>query len=204
MGEVMASGDWYRWNKKPTTDGFWQFKIGILKKYGLFDGALRRNGEWSWSRNGEVCSRIGYELNTLDEYSAWMRVHYTNTRTKEPYDYKIRLSFTQPNYGGKRWWLHCPVERCGRRVGVLYMGNVFGCRHCYNIAYSTQNESPPFRLLSRAQKIHKQLGGDGCVDDWIAKPKGMHHKTYEKKLAEMQQIYEISLSSFFGRFGWVE
>jgi len=51
------------------------------------------------------------------------------------------------NFGGKRWWFHCPLIKdgqiCNRRVGRLYLpsgGHYFGCRHCYDLTYpSCQN-----------------------------------------------------------------
>jgi hypothetical protein len=198
-----GSGHWYRWSKKPTTDNFWQFKIQTLKKEGLFKSRHHCSGSWKWLRNGEVQSAIGYELNSLDEYDSWIRVHYTNTRTKEPYDYKIRLSTSRPNYGGVRWWFHCPVRGCGRRVVVLYMGNVFGCRHCYNIAYCSQNQAAHERFTDRAFALAQKLGHEGNVIDgfWGKKPKGMHWKTYERKVVIMNYAAKRGVGYFVRKFG---
>ena len=63
-----------------------------------------------------------------------LEVIYTNTRGGERKDVRqtVRLTFTRPNYGGKRWWMLCPVS--GRRVGKLYLppgGDVFASRQAW-------------------------------------------------------------------------
>jgi hypothetical protein len=44
------------------------------------------------------------------------------------------------NYGGQRAWFVCPGG-CGRRAAILYYGNTPACRHCYHLAYESQQES---------------------------------------------------------------
>lgn len=203
-----GSGSWCRWNSKPTTVNFWRISIKNLKTHGLLDTPIYRNGSWAWSSNGQERSNISYDINTLDVCSPYMRVHYTNTRTQEKYDYKIRLSTTSPNYGGKRWWFHCPAARCGRRVGVLYLGKIFACRHCYDIAYPSQNQVPHDRYTDKAFALAQKLGHDGNVIDGFYgnKPKGMHWKTYKRKKAILDNAAELGLSlssiRFRGLFDW--
>jgi len=195
-----GSGDWYRYSKKPTEENFWRFSIGALKKHGLIGGGRRASGTWQWSRNGETCCSISYELNTI--YApGWLRVHYKNKSTDKDYDYKIYFSTTRPNYGGERWWFQCPAQGCGKRVGVLYLANIFACRHCCGLAYSSQNEAQHYRMLHKAQKIHRQLGGDGVVDDGLVKPKGMHWKTFNRKVEIMENANSASWLGAAARFG---
>lgn len=49
------------------------------------------------------------------------------------------------------------------------------------------------RLLSKAQRLHQQLGGDGGVDGRPPKPKGMHCRTYWRKVEEMEAVHNASL-----------
>lgn len=95
------------------------------------------------------------------------------------------------DHGGVRWWFICPAKGCGKRVAFLYGGRIFACRHCHNLAYRSQHETAPFRLLSQSQKIHMSMGGDGCEagDFPPRKPKGMHWKTYNRKVAKMKRQY---------------
>jgi hypothetical protein len=131
-------------------------------------------------------------------------VHYTNIRSDEKFDYKIGLQTSSPNYGGKRWWFICPLQGCSRRVANLYSsGTYYGCRHCLNLAYPSQNEAPHYRAMHKAQKIHQQLGGDGCVQ-WLPKPKGMHQKTFNREYEKMMRLDDLAMIQAARRFGFME
>ena len=186
-----GSGNRYRGSTKPTEDNFWRFSIAALKKHAVVGEHKLSSGVWSWLRNGEKCCSISYEINTLTS-PAWLRVEYVNKGTGKNYDYKIPLTTTQPHYGGERWWFICPAQGCSKRVSVLYLAQIFACRRCCNFTYTSQNEAPAFRLLSRAQKLHQQLGGDGYVELPPSKPKDMHWKTYWQRVAEIEHTYRIA------------
>lgn len=189
MGGI-GSGTWMRTNKKPTNQNYWRFSMVALKQHGVIDNNVKSSGEWAWWRDGHKRNSVGYEVDTSGTM-AWIRVQYQNKQTGVAYDYKIYLTSTVPNYGGKRWWFVCPIQGCGKRVSVLYMGRIFACRHCCNLAYSTQNETPPFRNLYKAQKIHQDLGGDGSSpgENIPPKPKGMKRKTYRRNVKKMTDAY---------------
>ncbi len=149
-----------------------------------------RAGHWVWLRNEEEVGRIGYSSN--------------NGRLN--LDYRVRLyggdweSVSQSicihqascHYGGERPYFRCPGivngRHCGRRVGKLFSGGkYFLCRHCYNVAYSSQSELRYDRMLRRANKLRTELGGEPGSAHWIApKPKGMWQRTYQRKRFEIQ------------------
>jgi hypothetical protein len=79
--------------------------------------------------------------------------------------YQVRLTTTVPRFGGIRWWFVCPQVRwdrpCGRRVGKLYLppgGRYFGCRHCYDLSYTSSQESRKHDSVFR--HLAAELGGD--------------------------------------------
>ena len=50
----------------------------------------------------------------------------------------VHLCFTEPHFGGKRWFMVCPYR--GLRVGKLYLppgAHYFGCRHCHDLTAAT-------------------------------------------------------------------
>ena len=100
----------------------------------------------------------------------------------EPLDYPIRLQTTPCNYGGDRYWFACPAVGCGRRVAVLYSaGKYYACRHCYQLAYTSQRETKGDRGYRGAGKIREKLGWQpGIGNPPGDKPKGMHWKTYNR------------------------
>lgn len=196
----MGSGSWYRWNKKSTDENFWRFSMAALKKYRVIGERKRASGNWQWLCNGEVRSSISYTINTL-EAPEKLNVRYSDKHSEQAYNYDIRLTTTQPHFGGERWWFLCPVRGCGKRVSVLYMADILACRHCLDFTYSSQNEAPMFRLLHKAQAIHQKLGGSGVVDEPLIKPKGMHWKTFHRMTEEMFAYYDSSLRASAARFG---
>ena len=85
----------------------------------------------------------------------------------------VELSYTEPHFGGKRLWFHCP--HCGRRVAVLYCSEVVACRKCLHLSYRTESEDAIDRLRSKAAKIKVRLGGDP-----YQRPKRMHRNTFDR------------------------
>ncbi len=115
------------------------------------------SGTINWSYNGENKSSIGFVVNIEENENNYIRLQYTHTDSwsgqRESMDYKIKLTTTPCNYGGKRYWFICPLSKngryCGQRVGVLFsIDKWFGCRHCGDICYASQLESGSFRVGS--------------------------------------------------------
>jgi hypothetical protein len=168
-----GSGSWYRYSTRDTAGRYraidvnWMHRQGYLRPGRVFF--------LSWSRGGEPCGSIS---GVAEE--DWIVLDYQLTeRDGEPKDmrYSVRLTWTPCNYGGFRPWFECPG--CYRRVGKLYGGARFLCRHCYGLAYNSQNESAWDRALSKCQNIRRRLGGTAnMTEPFPDKPKGMHWRTY--------------------------
>lgn len=137
----------------------WSNELSIfwLKKHGYLDGGWRYGGiKWTYRMSGNESS-IGFNVNIGGDEGDYIRLQYTHTdkwnNEKESMDYKIELTTTPCNYGGKRYWFICPLSKngqyCGRRVGVIYsIGKWFGCRHCGDICYAAQLRGGKFRGCS--------------------------------------------------------
>lgn len=137
-----------RWSysNKTEADNLKKIEIWWLKKYGYLAGFKAGGIEWHHPYGGK--SSIGLIVSTAfgDNF---VNFKYTQTEqdgSKKDFDYKVRLETTPCNYGNQRYWFICPLVKdgqyCGRRVGVLYKGgDYFGCRHCYNLFYSSQNKN---------------------------------------------------------------
>ena len=96
-------------------------------------------------------------------------------------EYAVAIQWTPCHYGGSRPWFVCPAKGCGRRVAILYGGSIFACRHCYQLAYPSQQESAAGRALHKAQAIRVKLGGTAnLTHPFPLKPKHMHAATYEQ------------------------
>jgi len=103
---------------------------------------------WQNTATGEAIAAVQYKVDPLHEDNDSLLLRYTITRTREPVQYAVRLTSTISPWRSVRWWFMCPLIRtrgiCGRRIGKLYLPpqyNYFGCRHCYNLTYTSCNES---------------------------------------------------------------
>jgi len=201
MGGI-GSGSWYRWSKKSTTGNYHQLRMSRLVKLGVIKPNIMQSGGWQWTEDGKEVASIGYSVNTVDMSCPYIQLIYTSNKT-ENIDYRVYLKTTRPHYGGVRWWFGCQGKECGRCVAVLYGGKYFVCRHCYRLAYQTQNQAAFDRMCDRAFSIARQLGHDGNVIDGFygKKPKGMHQKTYNRKKEEMERLATQGMAGATARFG---
>jgi hypothetical protein len=198
MGGV-GSGDWYRFDKKTTTDECHGVDVRYLHRNGLL-----KPGSWfslRWSRGSRETGSIRGVVEGSDRPER-VTLLYRHRRgldgewedVREP----VELAWTACNFGGEKPWFICPGTGCRRRVAVLYgPGKYFLCRHCYDLSYQSQRDDRVYRTLHRAQKIRERLGGSAnMMEPFPEKPKGMHWKTYERLWwehheAEMEQLAEM-------------
>ena len=85
----------------------------------------------------------------------------------------------------------------------LYLhGGAFASRQAYRLAYRSQRETHYDRALRRAFKLRGRLGADGGIGDYVAKPKGMRLRTYDRRLEEIwraEGVVDAHLSVFLGK-----
>ncbi|CZG10327.1 TPA: hypothetical protein JBE46_02375 [Legionella pneumophila subsp. pneumophila] len=71
--------------------------------------------------------------------------------------YPFLLNWTPCRFGGERPWFICPAKGCQRRVAILYSGSIYACRHCHQLAYTSQREADYDRALRQAEKIRGEI-----------------------------------------------
>jgi hypothetical protein len=86
---------------------------------------------------------------------------------------------------------------CGRRVAVLYLaGELFACRRCYQLAYESQQQRPPWRSMSGSLKIRRRLSGSpDPFEPFPEKPHGMHRRTYLRLRARAEAAEAIAFGA---------
>lgn len=147
--------------RKDTVHHYDRLDVRILRRYGCLETGSRFNFDSIRGRNAGA--RLVLSLGD-------QRGRCT-----------IRLLHTRCNYCGVRKWLQCPVEGCGRRVGVLYLkGTSLGCRRCFGLSYCSQREESGTRRLRRARRIRAELGSSADVSLPLARPLRMHFRTYDR------------------------
>jgi hypothetical protein len=177
------SGRWYRWDAKDTVEGCRRLDVRVWER-----GGFLRPGKWFswawWNREGVQVASINVQVQP-----GHVLLLYRIRRQGEDWqniEEPVFLAWTPCNYGGRRPWFICPGvvqgRICGRRVAILYgAGYYFLCRHCYALVYASQREDRPTRLIIKAQKIRRRLGGSiSLIEPFPAKPKGMHWRSYSQ------------------------
>lgn len=192
-----------RQNGRPLADSALFVDIAWMLRTGrAVEGQLIR-GNLSWTCRGEPSGNVNYTCDMGDIENARLQLSFTVSRrsTGESRDYKqdVPLSYTVPNYGGRRWWMHCPVN--ASRVGKLYVpagGDIFASRTAWKLAYQSQRDAPrdkPFNALFRLQS---KLG---CRQGWeqpIRRPKGMWRRTFERHQERYWELDEICAATMAG------
>jgi hypothetical protein len=201
MGGV-GSGNWYRWSKKETVEDCRSLDVRRWQRDGLLIPGS--SSSWQWSRNGQKVADIGVRVETKRVFLTYR--YRRNGDEWESLNYPVSLDTTRCNYGGSRYWFRCPAVGCGRRVALLYLGGrYFACRHCYQLAYASQQEALHDRLTRRADKIRKRLEWEpGILNGSGEKPKGMHWRTFERLSNEAEEVTEQSLATAMLRFKLVK
>jgi hypothetical protein len=168
-----GSGRWDRCGKRFLVEQCLPLDISCLRKNDLLRPGLSYTLYW------ESGSCIG--IRTFHEE---LVLFYTIYRSKD-HEALLResvfLERTPCNFGGHRYWFVCPS--CGRRVAKLYgLGRHFLCRHCLNLAYSSQNEDEVDRLNRKMRKLRAKVGdeGDDVISPFPEKPKAMHWDTFDR------------------------
>ena len=181
-----GSGQWYRWNKKDTTEGQRAIDVRYLSRHGL----LRPGHAFHlyWSRNGQETGTISGVVGEA-EIVLLYRTRRPGQEEWEDVQEEIQLDWTTCHYGGRRPWFLCPGRSCGRRAAILYgPGKYFLCRHCYQLTYATCNMDAGDRAREKVQKIRKRLGGSECLMvPFPERPKGMHIDTYHRLFTEAHE-----------------
>lgn len=204
MGGV-GSGRYYCFGAKTTADSCARIDVNYLNRRG--DLTPGRSWWLFWTRNGEPSSNI--QGRTEADRVMLMYRFRRNEGEWQHVEQPVQIVRTPCNYGGSRPWFRCPGvvhgRVCGRRVGTLYAaGKYFLCRHCYDLGYQTRQESYADRMVTKAYKLRRRLGGEVRIDDYLPpKPKGMHCKTYNRICMEIQKAERSSLMMIAARFGFL-
>ncbi|MEN0654078.1 MULTISPECIES: hypothetical protein [Hyphobacterium] len=162
------------------------------------------SGGWEWKLDGQRVANISISCDG-DILTLEFKFRQNGGDWRDIAQ-RVFLTSTACQFGGSRPWFVCPgmvrAQACNRRVAKLYSGGpYFLCRHCYQLAYSSQSEQEFDRLLRRANKLRASLGGEPGMGAMIAaKPKGMHRKTYETRFEEILRLEEEACEQFASKF----
>lgn len=194
----MGSGRHWHYDTKCTTNEYRKLDVRRWAREGFLNAGNAFG--WRWSQEGETAASIRVKVE-IDAVRLIYR-NRSNGNDWQDMNYRVRLDRTSCHYGGERPYFRCPARGCGCRVAILYGGKVFACRKCHDLAYPSQREDASERAARRCEKLRARLGWDGGIfDDTYEKPNGMHWRTYEYLVREVESSSQASLASIMARFG---
>lgn len=196
MGGLGSGRHWY-YSSKPTVNSY--HSIDIRKWHR--DKLLTPGSSFitNWLYDGEI---IGSMRVLVAEDRVVLSYQHKKTEELKDMEYFIVIERTPCNLGGTRPWFRCPARNCGRRAAILYGGTIFACRHCYQLAYSSQRENCGDRAARQADKIRERMKWEpGFLNGEGLKPKGMHWKTFKRLCSAHDKFVNRSLQDAASRFG---
>ena len=186
-----------RTNGRPTVEDSIRLDLATIIGDNANLERLQRYGTLHFTRHQLLVARIGFALNfgeTLDLSCALV-----GGAGQRPVRQTLRLTFTRPRFGGKRWWLVCPDT--GARVATLYLppgGDHFASRKAWQLGYQSQRigkEMVPFEGLFRLQR---RLGCEIGWGKYPTRPKGMWSTTYAR---HQRRFMELNAQCTHGALG---
>jgi len=171
---------------KAATEDYRALDVRALHRTGTLVPGWR--GGWQWKRQDAVAASIGLEVENRDRVR--LRYQVTLNGQAEQMDYPVSVEWMPCHLGGERPWFLCPC--CGRRVARLYAHRLFACRHCLRLNYRSQQANKRDRALDRSWDLRRALGCDKgplfLPAELIRKPKGMHWRTFGRKIEQLKRV----------------
>jgi hypothetical protein len=171
---------------------------GLIRRKRVFPGAYCAGSLiWTVSDTGRRIGFFDYEANLVHPAHAYVRLHQRENDLLP--DYRVRIEQAPCRFGGSRWWWICPLTSL--RANTLYLppgATTFACRKAYCLAYPSERENRLDSTYSRQQRVSQKLGCKyiGFGEPLPDRPRGMHHRTYERLLAELHTAMDAYEAAF--------
>lgn len=162
-----------------------QIDIGWLAKAGKLREGMAISGQLHWLYCDRLLGSILYTCDLTDPQNALLILRFACGRQAEPVCQVIPLRSTVPHYGGRRWWMVCPLGNS--HVTKLYLpptGTRFASRAALRLGYRSQRIGRADKPGERLSGIERKLSWERSFHGLPARPKGMWRRTFERHLAE--------------------
>lgn len=181
-----GSGNWRR-SGRATCESCYSISISTLRAHGLLKPGA--SGTLTWSRHGETTGSTCVENLPAGLQLTYRTQHQTDGAWVEIKE-TIPWAASGQHFGGRRLWFSC--LGCQKRCGVLYGGQHYRCRKCWNLSYESQRQELRLPAARKIEAIRKRLGAESYTSAALPeRPKGMHHRTYEQLCGELQRATEV-------------
>lgn len=170
----------------------------LNKRNCFMKGSLRRE-QFTWSVDGEVVARAWIDVILFARERPRMVIRVDGMPSQT-----IRLTYTQPHLGGRRWCFVCPSGRRCRTLYLISRTSIFQCRQAAGLTYYSKQLNPADRVKHRARKLRKALPG-ADDDKYPPRPRGMHQRKYEEIVSRLRDLDAKAYSNWIAYLGaWAE
>ena len=170
---------------RETVDRHWSIDIRQWKQKGLL--VAPKEFIWNWFNADRVAASMLVQVET--GRVKLMHTARFQDRPESLHYYSVYFTSTECHFGGERRWFLCPVADCGRRVAILYAGDIFACRRCQQLVYMSQQESRSSRTIRKVNQIRERLGWSmGFANGYGEKPPNMHWRTFDSLIAKHDML----------------
>lgn len=194
----LGSGRRWRYDAKSTTDDYRAIDV----RHWAREGVLKPGCSCTcrWTRGSETVASI--QTRAIQNYVVLTYRHCRHGGEWKEELYPVRVVRTPCHLGGSRAWFLCPAGACRRRVAILYCGGgIFACRHCHQLASASSREDPGSRATRRADRLRARLGWEpGILNGPGMKPKWMRWRTFERLIAQHDQLVGRSMQALASQF----
>lgn len=172
-----------RFGGRPTADMSKRIDIAWMIRTGRASPGFYQSGILSWTCGEHPAGSISYVADIRDSENAILRLSFTRgpEGDRESVEQVVRLVYSQPNFGGRRWWMICPYRH--ERVAKLYLpngGDRFAGRKAWRLAYQCQRSARRDRPFDKLNRLQRKVGGEVGYEACFRRPKGMHRRTFER------------------------
>ena len=176
---------------KPIAEHCRQIDICRMRKDGSMRDGEITSGTLHWSCFGRPSGSINFRCDLIDPNNARINLFFSLERhgRTELVEQVILLRFTVPHYGGRRWWMICPLKHA--RVAKLYMpmtADCFASRKAWRLGYRSQRIAPADQPLERLFRLEDKLGIGRGSNGPLVRPKGMWERTFVHHQAEHDEL----------------
>lgn len=182
-----------RYGGRPIAEHCLRIDLAWMMRRGLACEGRDYGGSLNWTSGGSPSGSIGYCAYLAEPGRERLELNYTrgNGDDAEHVNQTIRLTFTEPNYGGKRWFMICPYRNI--RVGKLYLppgGDRFASRQAWRLGYQSQRDAARDRPFEQLFRLQDKLSCERGWGNFPKRPKGMWRRTFERHMKEFITLDE--------------
>jgi hypothetical protein len=176
---------------KPLVEDCLTIDLALLMRLGPIGEGQAGSGEFHWSIEGQPIGSIRFRLDFRDTNNAALILYFNVSQPDGEHNPKkqtIMLIATPQHFGGRRWWLRCPVT--GERVRTLQLppnGDHFASRDAWGLAYRVERLNRFDRPFEKMFRLQRKLGGLQGLAAGAERPKGMWGRTYAWHIARLER-----------------